>query len=160
MSRVKSLALQSWLEDAGSFIERLRKNGIHPGVVVLRQAWCMPTAGERQALRVAARRSIFVREVEIRDEEGPLMFARAAIPTATLTGRERCLAQLRTRSLGSVLFAYPQFERSAFEIKRCQVLAYSTEPLWERQSLFSLKGKSLLLREVFLPRLIHFIDSL
>ncbi len=160
MDKLPSLALQRWLEDAGSFIKRLRQRQLNPRVVVLDQKWAYPTPRERACLHLPLRRSVFVREVEIRDEKGPFMFARTVLPPRTLSGRGRCLAQLGTRSLGSVLFANPKFERSAFEIRPCQLLQYSSQTVWERQSFFYLKGKALLLREVFLPRLIDFINAL
>ncbi len=160
MRKQRSLVLQSWLEDGGSFIQRLKKHRLQPQVFVLKEGWVLPEPAEQAALELPSRRCVFVREVEIRDQKEPLMFARTVIPIATLTGQERILAHLGSRSLGSVLFAYPKMDRSPFEIKTCRLPHYASSELWERQSLFILKGKILLLREVFLPRLVSFIESL
>jgi len=156
----QSLALQSWLSDGQSFMQRLRKHRLQPHVAVLREQWAAPELQEQQSLRIPSRRHAFIREVEIREDGQPWMFARTVIPAATLTGRERILARMEQRSLGSVLFSYPTLVRSPFEIKTCQLPRYSRSPLWERQSFFILKGKILLLREVFLPPLVRFIESL
>lgn len=160
MKNSELLSLQAWLHDEGSFMERLRQYQFCPQVLVLKQEWQYPQIDEQEYLQIQGRRYIFSREVEIRDQNEPLLFARTTIPRATLTGSERCLAYLGTRSLGSVLFSYPQLERSRFEIKRGQFLRYSKTPLWLRRSIFYFRGKSLLLTEVFLPRLINFIESL
>lgn len=156
----KSLALQSWLGDGGSFIQRLKKQGLQPHVVVLNENWGSPEPAEQAALELSPRRHAYIREVEIRDKREPLMFARTVIPAGTLTGRERILASLGSRSLGSVLFSYPDLERSPFEIKTCHLPQYASSELWERQSLFIVHGKLLLLREVYLPHLVRFIESL
>ena len=160
MTNLRSAALQSWLSDAGSFMKRLREHQLPSQVVVLKQSWSYPQAAERAILGVRPQRYVFIREVEIQAKQEPLLFARVAIPASTLTGPERRLAQLGSSSLGSVLFSYPGLERSPFEIKPCQLLQYSSSLLWERQSLFHLRGKPLLLTEVFLPRLVQFIESL
>lgn len=141
-------------------MKRLRQHQLQPQVVVLSQDWCYPRESERACLGVPRHRYVFVREVEIRSNNEPLLYARTTIPASTLTGPERRLAHLGVNSLGSVLFSYPGLERSPFEIKPCQLLQYSSSVLWERRSLFYLKGKPLLLTEVFLPRLIQFIESL
>lgn len=160
MSKHRSLALQSWLEDGGSFIQRLKKHGLQPQVVVLREYWGFPEPAEAAGLGVPSRRYVYVREVEIRHKNEPLMFARTVIPAETLTGHERILAHLGTRSLGSVLFSYPGVQRSPFEIKACHLPHYASSDLWERQSFFIINGKVLLLREVYLPALVDFIESL
>ncbi len=160
MSVQRSEALQSWLEDGGSFIQRLKKHGLQPRVFVLRENWLFPEPAEQASLNIPPRQYAFIREVEIRHLQQPLMYARTVVPVRVLTGPERLLAHLGTRSLGSVLFSYPQLKRSPFEINTCHLEAYSSEPLWERQSLFTIKRKQLLLREVYLPPLVSIIESL
>jgi len=157
---IQNSRLQSWLEDPGSFIERLKRNQLCPQIIVLRQGWHYPSPAERLCLKVRLRCYAFIREVEIRYENQPIMFARTTIPASTLTGQERRLTQLGASSLGSVLFSYPGVMRSAFEIKTCRLLRYSASELWERQSFFYLKRKPLLLTEVFLPPFLRIIKSL
>ena len=160
VSKPSSEALRSWLEDGGSFMRRLRERRLRPQVVVLDQKWCYPEPSEQVCVGVPQRRYVFVREVEIRHENQALMYARTVIPAATLTGRERILAHLGDRSLGSVLFSYPRFKRSDFEIQTCRLPQYSSSELWERQSLFYLREKAVFLREIFLPSLVSWIESL
>ncbi len=155
-----SLSLQAWLQDPGSFIQRLRQYQLFPIVKVLRQDFSYPLQADRATLSFTPRRYAFIREVEIRVANEALMFARTTIPLSTLTGKERRLAFLGSASLGSVLFSYPRIVRSAFEIKTCRMLQYSADELWQRQSFFYVKEKPLLLTEVFLPPFIRRLELL
>jgi len=150
-------SLQSWLHDSGSLIKRLRQYQLQPQIKVLRQGWYYPQSAEQICLGLKSRRYLFVREVEILHQDHLLLFARTAIPALTLKGREKMLMRLGKRSLGSILFSCPQWERSAFEFKLEHYPQYAAQKLWERQSLFYWKEKSILLTEVFLPFLVDFI---
>lgn len=152
-------ALQSWLEDSGSFIQRLKKNRFLPEVIVLRQTWAFPESSERVSLNLKTRQIAFIREVEICENDRPLMYARTVIPVKVLSGSLKLLAHLGKRSLGSVLFSYPCLKRSLFDIKLCHLPQYAASELWERQSLFMINQKKILLREVYLPDLVRVIES-
>lgn len=158
-SQKPSEALQAWLLDSGSFIQRLKQNNLRPQIVVLRQAWLLPEPAEAVCLNLGSRQAVFVREVEIREGRRPLMFARTVIPAKALTGRERLLAHLGTRSLGSVLFSYPDLVRSPFDFTLCRLPQYASSELWERQSVFTINAKLILLREIYLPDLVRVIES-
>jgi chorismate--pyruvate lyase len=160
VKHLRSASVEAWLNDAGSFMKRLKHYRLEPELSVLKEGWIYPLKTEQAYLKVLPRHYVFIREVEISHQGQPFMFARTAIPAATLTGRERCLAHLGQRSLGSVLFSYAALEREPFDIQTCEFSRYSASPLWQRQSLFYLRKKPLLLTEVFLPPLIHFIESL
>jgi chorismate--pyruvate lyase len=158
-----SAELMEWLLDPGSFIQRLKQYHIaEPQVHVLLQEWESLPTDERALLAVPESESGLVREVLIDSEEGQWMFARTVFPAATLTGKERMLAQLKNRSLGSVLFQDPTVKRGDFEIavirpdsawyqKIMSAAKVSSDILWARRSLFYIQNKSLLLAEVFLP---------
>jgi chorismate--pyruvate lyase len=154
--------LAQWLGDSGSFMQRLRRHGIiNPQIEVLSQRWELPWLDERQRLNLDMRSVALVRQVLIRSEQTIWMLARTVFPRAMLTGKERQLAGLHTRSLGSVLFKDPRMVRSPFELARVQtasewrhrVRLYTpkTQDLWVRRSVFELQNKSLLLSEVIFP---------
>lgn len=117
---------------------------------------------EARALAVHADRRTLVREVQLVCDEIAWVHARTVIPRATLTGRERRLAHLGSRSLGAVLFADPTLERAETEIARlvpgdalyasiAACLARPPAELWGRRTRYALNGKALLVSEIFLP---------
>jgi chorismate--pyruvate lyase len=163
--------LRAWLLDAGSLTQRIV--GACRGafrVNVLSQAWRRPLKSEAQALGLAAGRHALVREVQLLCDAAPWVYARTIIPATTLTGAERRLARLRTRSLGAVLFSDPSMERGATEIARIapadelyllatRGLGEPAEEIWGRRAIFRLSDKPLLVSEVFLPALGEFPAS-
>ncbi|MDR3490665.1 MAG: chorismate lyase [Gammaproteobacteria bacterium] len=153
--------LIEWLSYPGSFMTRLEDHGVvNPKIIVLNETSKRPELDEMQWLEMKPRVFARIREVLICSDAGKWMVARTVIPLATLTGREKQLAHLKTRSLGSVLFKDPTVERTEFEYAcvkpgmslytKCK--AYENAPqYWARRSLFYVKEKPLLLTEVFLP---------
>jgi chorismate--pyruvate lyase len=92
------------------------------------------------------------------------VFARTVIPVRTLRGRQRRLARLGTRPLGAALFADPHLKRGEVEIARLApgdgiyehaAVQGAADGVWGRRSVFTLKGKPLLVSEFFLPALLH-----
>jgi chorismate--pyruvate lyase len=163
MSRHIPIKLAPWLFDSGSFMSRLKIHGVQNARVrVLREGWSLPTIQERIELNMPARTFAWIREVFIYSDKTIWMFARTVIPVATLTGKELQLRQLKTRSLGSMLFKNPNMQRSEFDFycvepetkwhkKIAEYSNLNNESLWARRSLFSLSEKSLLLTEIFFP---------
>ncbi|HSW69655.1 MAG TPA: chorismate lyase [Gammaproteobacteria bacterium] len=155
--------LSHWLLDPGSFMKRLRSQGAeNPRVQLLRQIWQFPALSEKRALGTMTRDYALIREVLIYSEGKKWMYARTVFPRKTLTGKQQCLARLKNRSLGSVLFNDPTIERGPFEmICLTQAMPFhqyvleqtrlSVDQLWARRSRFVLHDKPLLLTEVFLP---------
>lgn len=155
--------LFDWLSDSGSFMLRLKRHGIENAQIrIKKEGWCFPEQAERVALNLPLRTYVWGREVEIYSENTIWMFARTVIPQQTLTGNERQLQHLKTRSLGSVLFKYPDLIRSEFDFfciesnsawhkKITKDLSMKINELWARSSLFTVSDKSLLLTEVFFP---------
>lgn len=154
--------LVSWLSDAGSFMQRLKRYGIENAQVrVLREGWSLPAIAEQVALDLPSNTSVWVREVVIHSDKTIWMFARTVIPKKTLDDEELQLQNLRNRSLGSVLFAYPDLVRGEFdyfgvesgtdlyEKIQLDVPMCVTDLKWARSSVFTLRNKSLLLTEVF-----------
>lgn len=154
--------LADWLLDAGSFMKRLRQCDVKPIITVLSQRWQLPGYDEKQLLGISDRTYVLVREVLISSEETIWMFARSVFPQQTLTGKEKQLAHLKNRALGSILFKSTATKRGEFELTCLKPgvawyehinhhVALEAKTVWARRSLFSIKNKSLLLVEAFLP---------
>jgi chorismate--pyruvate lyase len=156
-------AMREWLTDEGSLVLRLRAAGAtQPRVTVLHQTWTYPLADERDALRIPHRCYALIREILISNADQPLIFARTIFPKQTLTGPQRLLGHLGTRTLGSVLFKHPQLTRSDFEVAYIKPAQswhrhiathhpIHEAALWARRSQFFIKQKPMLVTEVFLP---------
>lgn len=152
-----SILLQPWLEDQGSFMQRLRQQGLCPRVKVLGQYWQYPLLAERALLNIGLRQCAFVREVVIQHDHCSLMFARAVIPRGCVTGPRRQLLYLGEKPLGSFLFNYKGMKRGPFELIYTSIEQFQKEKVWGRRSIFYLKEKQLLLSEFFLPEFYQFL---
>jgi chorismate--pyruvate lyase len=165
MNNVIPEKMQGWLSDPGSFMERLKRHNVNDArITVLNEGWCLPLSDERELLGIKDRAFAWVREVAILTGNMTLMFARTVIPRETLTGKERQLQDLKTRSLGSILFKHPVWERTEFDFfniesntmwheKINKEIADTPDCLWARRSLFFLHKKTVLLTEVFFPEI-------
>ena len=98
-----------------------------------------------------------VREVLLRLDGQAVVFARSVFPISSLNGELAHLRKLQHRSLGAILFRYPGMQRSPFELARLSGhSAYMAPwvrqevPAWARRSCFDIRGKRLLVSEVFL----------
>jgi len=156
-------ALRPWLLDTASLTQRLIAvcHGAFR-VELIAQGWRAPMRNEALALALRPERYAMVREVHLRCAERPWVYARTVIPATTLSGANRRLAHLKTRSLGAVLFADPNTERSEFEIacitprdalypRAVRALREAPDALWGRRARFVLRGQPLLVTEIFLP---------
>lgn len=157
--------LRPWLLDTGSLTQRIigacsKKFRVE----VVRQGWVRPMRNEARALGLRPEAYALVREVRLFCGDAPWVYARTVIPRATLSGIERRLAWLRSRSLGAMLFADPSVERGEFELvqlvpgdrlyeRTATLLAQRPPMIWGRRARFRLKGKALLVSEIFLPAL-------
>lgn len=144
-----------WLKDEGSLTQRLTRaaNGEF-AVRVLSQRWSRPTADEARALGMRSRQVALIREVELLGKDGiPWVYARSVLPATTLTGRERRLRLLGSRSLGSLMFSDPSLSRSP--LFAVALTDDRGQRYWARRSVFRLHTKPLLVCEVFLPAMEH-----
>jgi len=152
-----------WLLDTASLTQRLIEAcGGKFHVRVLNQAWDRPRPEEARALGMRPHGHGIVRQVQLLCGGRPWVYARTVLPRATLTGPERRLAHLKSRSLGAVLFADPTMQRGRTEIVRLRpddglyaLAARGLGPppgeIWGRRTVFRLRGKPLLVSEFFLP---------
>lgn len=155
--------LRAWLLDPASLTQRIicACRGAFR-VNVLNQSWRRPLKSEAQVLELGAGRRALVRQVQLLCDGIPWVYARTIIPAATLSGDERRLARLRSRSLGAVLFSDPSMQRGETEIARLapgnplfalatRGLDVHSEEIWGRRAMFRLSDKPLLVTEIFSP---------
>jgi chorismate--pyruvate lyase len=167
--RLRSTApevLWDWLLDAASLTRRLQLAcGGRFSVQVLRQGWDRPLVSERRALGMARGGRAVIREVRLMCGDTPWVFARTVIPVRSLRGARRRLVHLGAKPLGAALFADPGLRRGEVEVARMgpgeQLFARAvgtaaaSEAVWGRRSVFWLRGKPLLVSEIFLPALLQ-----
>ncbi|WP_020679626.1 chorismate--pyruvate lyase family protein [Marinobacterium rhizophilum] len=145
---------RNWLQDRGSLTKRLiRASHGHFSVRLLRLGYACPTRSEARALGLPPRRKALIREVQLLGQGQPWVYARSVFPIDTLSGPQRQLKGVGSRSLGSLLFSDPSMQREPLQISRLRL--QGREPLWARRSVFRLANKPLLVCEVFLPALEH-----
>lgn len=157
--------LRDWLADAGSLTARLiTKSEGRFQVEVLRQVIGRPDLNECQVLGVRTAGLALIREVILKGNNQPWVFARSVLPLTSLTGELRHLRKQTNRPLGAFLFSQPHLVRSPIAIAAINrdhaylpVQLIGSAILWGRRSIFSLHEKPLLVSEVFLP---DFIASL
>ena len=163
----ENIPFNPWLRDRGSLTSSLQARGQFV-VRVLRQGLAMPTRDEAIALGIKRDQLAWVREVALRCDGEPLVFAHSVLPCRPRGPMNRWLARLGNRSLGALLFARPGFARGEILCKRldhrhalfhpaleAMCLAATSPPhLWARRSRFAFGAQSVLVTEVFAPALI------
>lgn len=159
--------LHSWLTEPDSLTARCQRACSDFRVRLLNfgkgRALADESAGEA-AGGEAGRGLAWVREVALECDGRPVIFAHTTLATAPNGRLSRWMAGLGNRSLGSLLFSYPGFERGAIEFLRLDArhplyrrAAALGEPaalgatLWARRSLHRLGRQQVLVTEVFLP---------
>jgi chorismate lyase len=153
-----------WLLDASSLTRRLQlicRGRFH--IRVLQQGWERPLADERRILGIKRGERVLAREVHLMCGERLWVFARTVIPVRSLRGAQRRLAYLGSKPLGAALFADPHLRRGAVEVAhidagerlfaRAVGALPNAEAIWGRRSVFWVRGKPLLVSEIFLPGL-------
>ena len=156
-----SARLYDWLVDTGSLTARLKQYCQEFTVEILTEG-NYPLSDDKKIKLNLVENVGFVREVLLKLDGTPWVFARSVMPINMLTAPGGELEQLGNRSLGSVLFSAPDMQRSEIEIAEfdaqsnvyglsCQLTSSLKTSLFGRRSCFLLGGKSLLVSEVFLP---------
>ncbi len=149
---------RAWLLDDGSLTGRLIE--LDQGLFSVRrlfQGWQVPLPSERRLLDIPCRQQALIREVVLALDDCPVVFARSVIPYSSLTGELAHLRRLQNRPLGAILFGNAGMHRSPFELAMMQgqedylpVSLRQQPPLWGRRSCFDVRGKQLMVSEVFL----------
>jgi len=129
-------------------------------VLPVNEGWQTLRPDECMALNCPEQSLGWVREVFLRGNQQPWVYARSVASQADLQNSGFDLANLGTRSLGELLFSDLAFQRGAIEI--CQLtptilpaalLPFTTDAstLWTRRSCFSKEPLHILVAEAFLP---------
>ena len=160
---------QPWLNDTKSLTQKIEQ-------AFAKKLDVLVLSDSRQDLNSDERRYFHfrithcrVREVLLCSNGVPLVMARSIIPTLSSSGSNQPVLRLGTKPLGSVLFSklrthtkkkatreIAHLKKGDFFWRVCQK-KYSSLPsaLWARRSLYKLKGRPLLVSEVFLPALLQ-----
>ncbi len=148
--------LASWLQEPDSLTARCRRASGQFRIRLLRSGLIQPIADEttRQQL-------VRGREVLLECDGVPVIFAHSVLSTASNGRLTRWLAGLGSRSLGSLLFSFPGFQRGSLEFRRLDARhplyrlaapwAAGQPQLWARRSEHRLGRQVLCVTEVFLP---------
>lgn len=153
--------LRSWLLEPASLTARCQASSTQFRVKVLR-AHAGPSLMTPHG-RPRTRPPVRQREVLLECDGVPVIFAHTELPLTPRGRLTHWLAGLGSRSLGSLLFAYPGFCRGGIEIRRLktqdalyqralQAAGLSGQPvLWARRSRHALGAQSVQVTEIFLP---------
>ena len=147
-----------WLFDEGSLTRRhteISDNAF--SVLPLYEGWQVLRPDECAALDLPQGVQGWVREVYLRGHGEPWVFARSVAGKHSLHEGGLNMDELGTRSLGELLFSDQAFERGAMQVchypRNGLPQADQADHLWARRSRF-VRGKlSVLVAEVFLPKL-------
>jgi chorismate lyase len=159
-------SLRDWLRAPGSLSRRLAQLGERFEVELLRQGVAPFRARERAALGLPARGLTLVREVLLRVDGEPLVWARSALHQIASRGPWKAVRGLGNRPLAHLLYADRQIHRSELEPRRLarhgatrrhlarqweQATGQPPSPqmLWSRNSVFRRKNADLRVLEVF-----------
>lgn len=152
--------LRSWLTEPDSLTARCQRACADFRVRLLSFGKGRALADE-SAGGEAGRGLAWVREVALECDGRPVIFAHTTLATVAPGRLSRWMAGLGNRSLGSLLFSYPGFERGAIEFlrldarhplyRRAAALGPVGPSLWARRSLHRLGRQQVLVTEVFLP---------
>lgn len=155
--------LLSWLTEPGSLTARCQQACRHFRVRLLAYGRQRPFPDEAAFCGLHRGQPAWVREVLLECDGIPVIFAHTLLPRRPGGRLTRWLAGLGSRSLGSLLFAYPGFDRGGIEFVRLdqrhplfrRALAATglagVGELWARRSAHSLAGQTVLVTEIFLP---------
>lgn len=155
-----------WLTYPGSLTWRILGHSRRFEVEVVARRLRFPNDDESRVLGRTARKLAYVREVVLRADGAPVVMAHSIVARADLRGVWRPVASLGTRPLAEVLFTDKRVRRGPFEFAKLdprhplgartrQLLGRRFGTLRARRSLFRLRGRPLMVTEVFLPRLLE-----
>lgn len=156
--------LRTWLTEPDSLTARCQRNCQVFRVRLLRFGKGMALADEAVEGGVAHGLA-WVREVALECDGRPVIFAHTTLAASGKGRLTRWMAGLGSRSLGSLLFAYPGFRRGTIEFlrldarhplyRRAARLTPVGPSLWARRSQHRLGGQQVLVTEVFLPDILR-----
>jgi chorismate--pyruvate lyase len=164
---------QSWLSDTGSLTQKIeRAIGQKLEVVVLRDCRQNLNSDESRYFHFKIKRCR-IREVLLCANGMPLVMANSIIPGSSSIGTNHEVLRLGKKPLGAVLFAKTRMRskkkplREIARLDKRNILwkkcfqQYQNLPAvsWARRTLYQLKGRPLLVSEVFLPALLNYPNN-
>jgi chorismate--pyruvate lyase len=161
---VHSNPWRGWLTYPGSLTRRIEQRAGAMRVEIVGERLRLPNEDEYVALGCALRELAFVREVVLHALGKPVVLAHSITSRRDLDGAWREMRGLGTRPLAMMLFTDPRVRRHPFEFARvdrrhplwkraARLVGDELPTLWARRSLFTRRGRPLLVTEVFLPNL-------
>ncbi|MEQ1622955.1 MAG: chorismate lyase [Methylophilaceae bacterium] len=162
---IASKSFCPWLINNGSLTQRLQSASGQFSVKKIRHGNGRPALDEAFLLGMRPQQQALIREVQLCCAGVPVVFAHSVLPYKSLRGKWRDLGRLGNKPLGGALFADFNVRRSPLEFKKLPRhhalykramagLGAQKPDLWARRSIFSLKGASIMVTEVFLPQVL------
>lgn len=147
-----------WLSETDSLTSKLQTLGTL-SIEVLFDQWGQTTQTEQVKLKLRPREKARVREVIIKLNDIPVVYARSIIPAHSLKGAWKQLGGLGSQPLGCILYKKNNAIRSKIEAAQLPVFPFSMQqqPLWTRRSIFHQYGHGILVHEAFTPELKTFL---
>lgn len=160
--------MRDWLTARQSLTLRLTARCAQFQVQRLEQrvAPCLPD--EFDAIGLSRKTNVRERNVLLCCDGDAVVYAHTVLPLSATTSQWPLFASLGNKSLGSILFRDPLVARGDLQyaqirtthplmrrILALQLVREDTSSLFARRCLFTRKGSSLLVTEVFLPALLH-----
>ncbi len=161
---------QTWLSDTGSLTQKIEQTiGQKLEVQVLRDCRQNLNSDESRYFHLQTKRCR-IREVLLCSNGIPLVMARSVIPTLSSSGSNQDVLRLGSRPLGAVLFSKTRKRSKQKALRKIirlnkrnnlwrqcrQKYEQLPAPLWARRTLYKLKGRPLLVCEIFLPALLQY----
>ncbi len=155
--------MRHWLTDSMSLTVKLIMRCRQFRVQRLSQQRAVALADEYVQLALPGRMQVQEREVLLRCDDVPVVYAHTIVPLAATTSDWPFFGRLGERSLGTTLFGDPRVRRGNLEYARLPVrhplmlrAAAATgielhAPLFARRCLYRRRNGLLLVTEVFLP---------
>ena len=155
--------LRDWLTSGGSLTARLVARSTAFRVQRLHQRRAMCLADEAGVLGLARAAQVLEREVLLRCDDAPVVFAHTVVPLSASASDWPLFGGLGERSLGSTLFYDPQVARGELEFARIRaghplmqraraaLGADGDTVFYARRCLYRRHRGVLLVTEVFLP---------
>lgn len=161
-----SAPMRDWLSDPVSLTAKLQRHGGQFRVQRLFQGHGPCMADERAVLGLPRRLQVRTREVLLRCDGRPLVYAHTVVPLAANAADWPFFRGLGERSLGSSLFGDPRVARGPLQYARLQPrhplarragaalgLVFD-QPLAARRCLYRRRRGLLLVTELFLPAIV------
>jgi chorismate--pyruvate lyase len=158
--------MRRWLTDQTSLTVKLMARSTRFRVQRLRQQRGLSLADEYAAVGLRRRTQVREREVLLRCDEEPVVFAHTIVPLAANASDWPFFGALGERSLGSTLFGDPRVRRGALQFARLRArhplvrracaatgVKPATGPWFARRCLYRRKRGALLVTELFLPQI-------